>query len=503
MNEKFTNARWINTGFVHINSRSDRMPAPLFRREFEFDGNSRATFDWMAKNKVNYLMVWMKYYDKIDEELKAFAAARGIIIESGHHNFDYLIPPEKYRDTHPEFFAVTDENTRRVLAGMPEGSRQLCVTNSELRKELVKNLITYHRNHPEIKFLGFNPNDGFGWCECENCSKLYDKNVKGDTYCRSEKHYRANRIFNELVSFVGKELHAASPELVLNFFAYVNYTCPAENFKLTPGISVHLAFYWRCINHLINSPECNINSGYLRDLLAWERAKQGGFLNIYEYFMGINFYLSMPMIHMENMFKEVKFYSQHQVDGLFTQFWFQHWSVYGVNYCCMARAARGEESSEYLERFYTTRFGAAADAAKRFYGKLQELLASLGECHIPHLMSFLCRVKAEQLEALRPDAAAVAAGTSLLPGRAFPVWVEYMIRFKRLYDLSLTRITPEKEVREFLQWIHEQQELKLFAGSRFDRFIGQWLDDLAGGRDWRYFTENDWYAEYPRHPKII
>ena len=169
----------------------------------------------------------------------------------------------------------------------------------------------------------------------------------------------------------------------------------------------------------------------------------------------------------------------------------------------MARAARGEESSEYLERFYTTRFGAAADAAKRFYGKLQELLASLGECHIPHLMSFLCRVKAEQLEALRPDAAAVAAGTSLLPGRAFPVWVEYMIRFKRLYDLSLTRITPEKEVREFLQWIHEQQELKLFAGSRFDRFIGQWLDDLAGGRDWRYFTENDWYAEYPRHPKII
>ena len=41
MNEKFTNARWINTGFVHINSRSDRMPAPLFRREFEFDGNAR------------------------------------------------------------------------------------------------------------------------------------------------------------------------------------------------------------------------------------------------------------------------------------------------------------------------------------------------------------------------------------------------------------------------------------------------------------------------------
>ena len=77
----------------------------------------------MAKNKANYLMVWMEYYDRMDEKIKEFAAARGIIIESGHHNFNYLVPPEKYRKDHLEFFADTAVNRQRQLAGMPEVSR--------------------------------------------------------------------------------------------------------------------------------------------------------------------------------------------------------------------------------------------------------------------------------------------------------------------------------------------------------------------------------------------
>jgi DNA-binding LacI/PurR family transcriptional regulator len=109
----------------------------------------------MAKNKLNYLMVWMKYYDELSAELKEYAAIRGIIIESGHHNFDYLIPPEKYRKNHPDFFAVTAENKRRQLAGMPEVSRQLCTTNPALRTELLNSLLRYRKEHPEIKGIAY------------------------------------------------------------------------------------------------------------------------------------------------------------------------------------------------------------------------------------------------------------------------------------------------------------------------------------------------------------
>lgn len=473
-----------------------------FIQEFPFDDNAETTFDWMAKNKLNYLMVWMSYYDELSDELKTYAAVRGIIIESGHHNFNYLIPPEKYREQHPDFFAETTENKRRQLAGMPEITRQLCTTNPALRDELVKNLLEYRKQHPEVKYIGLNPNDGFGWCECKTCSSLYNPSDRGESYSRSEKYYPANRIFNSLISDVGEKLHAASPDTVLNFFAYVNYSTPAPDFKLTPGVAVHLALYWRCINHVIDDGACGINSGYFRDILAWEKAKAGGCFNIYEYYMGINFYLSAPMLHFEQMFHEFELYSRHQVDGVTTQFWREHWSVYGMNYYFMARAARGESAAESIERFYLTRFGKMAEEARNFYGKLDRILKRLGKCHIPHLVSFLSRTTIGELEALRADAARISENCELLPGKAFSLWIEYLIRFKDFYDRSRSEVNAESEVRAFLEWVHAQKPYKLFVDSKFDTFFAQWFEDLAKGKNWRYFDENDWHAEDVRHPII-
>lgn len=487
---------------VIVPAKKKKLDRVGFIQEFPFSEDSYQTLDWMAKNKANYLMVWMEYYDRMDEKIKEFAAERGIIIESGHHNFNYLIPPEKYRKDHPDFFAETAVNRQRQLAGMPEVSRQLCTTNKELRAELVKNLKKYHEEHPEVTYLGLNPNDGFGWCECENCSKLYDKSSMGDSYCRSEKYYRANGIFNALIDDVGAQLHEAAPELMLNFFAYVNYSTPSANFKLKPGTGVHLALYWRCINHAIDDPECGINSGYFRDILAWQKAKAGGDFNIYEYYMGINFYLAMPMLHFENMFKELGLYQECGVNGVSTQFWLENWSAYGINYYFMVQAARGEKFPEAMERFYTARFGKMADAARRFYGKLRKILQNLGACHIPHAISFLKRTTLKELEDLREDAALIGKNCPLLPGNAFPVWVEYMIRFKKICDLTATRQTPAAEVKEFLEWILSNQEAKLFVPERFTTFFKSWFSDIENGKDWRYFTENDWHTEYARHPYI-
>jgi hypothetical protein len=77
-----------------------------FIQGFSFSGNSCLIGDCIAKNKLNYLMTWMKYYDEMPEAMKEFYKVRGIQIESGHHNFNYWIPPEKYYRKHPEFFAV-------------------------------------------------------------------------------------------------------------------------------------------------------------------------------------------------------------------------------------------------------------------------------------------------------------------------------------------------------------------------------------------------------------
>jgi hypothetical protein len=123
----------------------------------------------------------------------------------------------------------------------------------------------------------------------------------------------------------------------------------------------------------------------------------------------------------------------------------------------------------------------------------------MSDCHIPHLIAFLSRVSMDDLENLRPDAELLAANCPLLPGKALAAWVEYMCRFKKIYELSKSRQTPAAEVQNLLDWIHDNADSKLFVLAHFDRFFNLWFEDIKAGKDWQYFTENDWFTEYQRH----
>ena len=115
---------------------------------------------------------------------------------TGHHNFNYWIPGKIYTNAHPDFFA--EINGKRINPSIKDDelllSEQLCTTNPELRSEIVRRMVEYCDKHSEVKTISLVPNDGFGWCECENCSKFYDKNKKGDFYSISSHVYKANKI---------------------------------------------------------------------------------------------------------------------------------------------------------------------------------------------------------------------------------------------------------------------------------------------------------------------
>jgi hypothetical protein len=65
-------------------------------QEFPFTQDNWRLADWMAKNRLNYLLVWMKYYDQASPAMREHYQVRGITIESGHHNFDYWIPARNF-----------------------------------------------------------------------------------------------------------------------------------------------------------------------------------------------------------------------------------------------------------------------------------------------------------------------------------------------------------------------------------------------------------------------
>ena len=123
------------TGYL-IRNRKPLLSVRGFVQEFPFSEDNYVIGDWMVKNKLNYVETWMKYYDHIDQDMIDFYRVRGITIESGHHNFSYLIPAEKYAATHPEFFA--ERNGERIKPSSSKSalllSEQLCTTNVALRE---------------------------------------------------------------------------------------------------------------------------------------------------------------------------------------------------------------------------------------------------------------------------------------------------------------------------------------------------------------------------------
>ena len=488
------------TGYL-IKNRVPDLKVRGFVQEFPFSEENYVIGDWMVKNKLNYVETWMKYYDHIDQDMIDFYRVRGITIESGHHNFSYLIPAEKYAADHPEFFAERNgERIKPSSSKTPNAlmlSEQLCTTNPALREELVKNLIEYSKKHPEVTNVGLIPNDGFGWCECEECSKFYDKNRKGELYSLAEHVYLAGEIYHDLVTYVCRRLKEEGCTLNVTLCAYINYCYPTENMYLEKGMTVEMANYWRCINHKIDDPDCPVNSRYAKDIEAWTKVKRGGNVVIYEYFMGVNFYISLPMVHTDKIFDEVAFYKKTGVDGIITQFHLPHWSVYGINYYTMANAMYGKKRPAVLKKLWQALFNDDAAEGKRFYAKLDKLVHSAGKCHIPYPYSLFSRTELKDYKAMKRCAEKLCAK---LPRDEFRkdlvLWMEYLVRFKTFFDDYNAGKAGIKELKAFQKWAQNKCSKRpvLRMGS-FNCYTNKMIQQLEEGKKWVHFGL-DWEDAY-------
>ncbi|MCH2131380.1 MAG: DUF4838 domain-containing protein [Pirellulaceae bacterium] len=470
-----------------------------FIQEFPFINRNYELADWMAKNRLNYLLTWMKYYDEFPEEAKHYYRVRGITIESGHHNFNYWLPTDEFYDEHPEYFAIVD-GKRVEPKWLGDGtmlSLQLCTTHPEVRAIIAERMIRYCKEHPELKLISLIPTDGFGWCECERCRSFYDQSKKGDRHTISKHVYEAQELYHDLIKDIWSRIKDELPEVVLTLGAYINYAKPAKSFTLDRRMGVHFALYWRCINHQVSDDTCPINSAYAKDLKAWTAARKGGEINIYEYYMGVNFYISLPMVHHEACFDEIRFFNENNIDGLTTQFHLVHWTAYGLNYYLMGKAMYGEEKQEAVDGAFRAIFEKDAEEAKQFYREVKDLVLSAGPCHIPYPRSILRRTELSRYKSLFDKAKALAAKAPQDRLRQrMVVWTEYILRFKGLYDrYAAGKENITEDINQFLDWARDHKKEGVFLMRTVELFCAGWLERIEQGKPWYHF-QFDWEDEY-------
>src|SRR5262249_26264230 len=122
------------------------VPKFRYREAFYLDPNDNAVFATRLRTNGDHAQIppeWGGHYQII-----------GFVHTSGH-----MISPEVYFAKHPEWFAM--------VGGKRQTKTQLCLSNEEMRHEMVRLALERIRENPSAGMISISQNDTFGPCECD------------------------------------------------------------------------------------------------------------------------------------------------------------------------------------------------------------------------------------------------------------------------------------------------------------------------------------------------
>lgn len=263
-------------------------PALEYREVFYFDALDA---DWTARNRLNSSM------GRLDDDHGGKVTYYPFV-----HSFWTLIPPEKYFETHPEWFSLVDGV--RTLQGKYKRT-QLCLTNEEMIQQAIATVKEWIRDHPEATIFSVSQNDGpGGWCECENCAALE---------AREGGVHSAPIIY--FVNRIAEVVAAEHPEIAIDTLAYSYSRKAPKTLKPLPNVIIRLTS-GACCSHGIGDGQCDLNADLRNDIQDWFRLTQR--MYVWDYVVNFYQYL-LPFPNFHTLAPNIRFLIDHGVRGIFEQ----------------------------------------------------------------------------------------------------------------------------------------------------------------------------------------
>jgi len=239
--------------------------------------------DWSARNKANGQQ----------HRLEAKHGGKHIC-EGFVHTFYPLIPPEKYFAEHPEWFSEIEGKRTTENA-------QLCLTNEDMRKELVKNLKERLRANPEATIASVSQNDWHRNCQCAQCAAI------------DQEEGSPAGLMLRFVNAVAADIEQEFPNVAISTLAYQYTRKPPKITKPRPNVIVQLC-----------SIECSFckpladerNKAFRDDIIGWSQISNR--LYIWDYTTNFRHYI-LPHPNLRVLGPNVKFFADHNVPGIFEQ----------------------------------------------------------------------------------------------------------------------------------------------------------------------------------------
>ena len=276
----------------------------------------------LEEKTVNPTITWRKVYqyESVQNGWYERLKMNGTIVKEGensielynewgtwcHSSFEF-VPPEKYFDEHPEYYAKFLGKRRyqfKVLGRV--FPTHLCYTNEEVYQIAEAALKKQIAENPEVKYWDFSIMDTyFATCQCKACKKFNKK---------------AGSEMGTLLAFLNRLADAIRddyPDVYLSTLAYQRVKNPPKNMKCAPNLCINV-----CAFPGTQSYPYSTEGGIKASREFAERVVEWGKIcdNILVWDYVVNFtHLKLPFPNFEFQKENLEFYLENNIRFVFHQ----------------------------------------------------------------------------------------------------------------------------------------------------------------------------------------
>lgn len=245
--------------------------------------------DWSARNKVN------SSHARLD-------GRRGGKVTYHHfvHTFYHLLPPQEFFEEHPEYYSEIDGRRTAERA-------QLCLTNPDVIRIAAEQVGQWIKEVPEASIYSVSQNDWWGWCQCEKCKAMDER--------EGSRSGTILQFVNQMAEAIEKE----HPDKALDTLAYSYSRKPPKTIRPRKNVIVRLCSIECCFSHPLE--ECNYTRRpsfrtFRGDLRNWSKIAKR--LYVWDYITNFSHYIQ-PFPNLQVLKPNIQFFVKHNVKGVFEE----------------------------------------------------------------------------------------------------------------------------------------------------------------------------------------
>lgn len=375
-----------------------------------------------------------------------------------------LLPPDKYFDQHPDWYALVDRKRQKYGA-------QLCLTNEAMREELTHNALQRLKDHPGATMISISQNDNNRRCQCEQCRAV------------EEQEGSPSGLVVRFVNTVAEEIEKQFPHVLVDTLAYQYTRRPPQHARPRRNVIIRLCTI-ECsfAQPLESGPH---NEAFRRDLEGWSQIAPQ--LYIWDYVANFSAYL-IPHPNWHVLAPNIRYLVRNKAVGLFEQG--DSGSRIGdfvrLRAWLLAHLLWNPETDEHklLQEFMEGYYGPAAPHLIEYVHRMSRAVQRSGTrlgCYVPDTKSWLTlddlneatRLFRQALEAVHNDALlAERVRRERLPLDL--VWLQRYEEFQRLATAQgkpfLGPPDPAKACQEYLELAKKHRVGEYRQGHLFSKY---------------------------------